>query len=117
VRCIAADPRGIDPDLLVAAGADRIVTKRAPQHVDRLAQGSPRVRLVGVRPKDSDQRIAPMEAWRTRHAQVGEQRYALGLGEQRMHVTAVGRAEFQRAEQPEIDHCLHSPRRTTPERA
>ena len=73
------------------------------------------MRLIGIRPEDPQQRIAPMGAWGPRHAQVREQRYALGLGKKRVQLTALGRPKLQSAEHPEIDHgCslrrAHEPR-------
>lgn len=100
---VAPEPRGVDPQLLVATADDDIAAERAPEVVDRLAERRPRPLLLELGPEQAEERVATAEAAR-RGREVGEQDQALGLGQDGAELGAVGRAEVDGPEDSESDH-------------
>ena len=100
---VTPERRGVQPDL-VAAGDDHTLAELVPQEGEGIAEGTPRVRLVRLRPEQGQEAVAPVEALRGRDGEVGQQAESLGLGNQRIDPLGIAAPQLQCAEGSQLDH-------------
>jgi hypothetical protein len=68
--------------------------------------------LIELGPEQRDERIAPMEPTGCGSGEIGEQRYALRLGDDRSELASISFDEAYRSQNTELDHW--GPRDTAP---
>ena len=98
---IGADKRRVEHHL-ITAGDDRVFAECAAKVVDRLAEGVAGVRCVELRPEESDEAVASMEAVGPREVEVEEQGEALGLRQNFDQLTAILPAEIDAAQSAKL---------------
>jgi hypothetical protein len=78
-RGITEDPLEVDCDFFITARQDRVVAKSVPQSVKSLSERRPSVILIGIRPEQCEECVAPMESARLGDAEVGQEGDSLRL--------------------------------------
>src|ERR1043166_889701 len=101
---VAGKNVGVERDLLLAAALEKVIAELPPKKSKCLTQRPARVRVVELRPKGSDERVATRESARRMEGQESEQRQALGLREHGVDVPAVGARQLQSPEHLQVDH-------------
>src|SRR6202171_6098087 len=81
-RHVTRDELEIDCNFFVSPRQDCVVAESPPQDVKRFSERCARVLLIGVRPEQTEQRIAAMESARLGDAEVSEEGHSLRLSEQ-----------------------------------
>jgi len=72
----------IDRHLFISARQYCVVAEGSPQDVKRFSERCARVLLIGVRPEQAEECVAPVKSARLRDAEVSEQGNSLRLREQ-----------------------------------
>src|SRR2546422_190932 len=90
---IAANRTESEAHHLVSPSFDDTRAERAAQHIQGLAQGRPRPRLVELWPEHGQQRVAAVRAARRGDGEVGEESETTRLAEDADDGTTIGRGE------------------------
>src|SRR5260370_30179279 len=93
---IAANRTESEAHYVVSPGFDDIRSEGAPQHVQGLAQGRPRTRLVELWPEHGQKRVAAVRAARRGDGEIGEESETTRLAGCCERLTPSGRGQAPR---------------------
>ena len=101
---IARHALPVHSDPAPAARDQHLVAQAPPQIAQRLPEGAPGARLVGLGPEHPHQRVPTLQAAGLRQRQHGEEGQPLGLGHHRAGIGGLGALDEDGAEASESDH-------------
>ncbi len=99
----------VQADFVIAAACED-GAEAAADHAQRLAQRGAGVLLIELRPEECEDRVAPVEAARGRHGEVGDEREPPRLRQQGGHLVTLGVRETHRSQRLERDCSSHAHR-------